>query len=576
MQISRRHLNLKYELPVYHTLKEWQARGKRLRDHIEIACGLKPDLRKQRLRPRALRALAYEGDGYVIERLAVESLPNYYVTGSLFLPLNRKLPVPVMLHPHGHFETGRLNDADILRSVALAKAGCAVLLYDMIGYNDHDQLPHRAVNTPIEQLWGYSRAGLQLRNSLIFVDYLESLIEIDANRIGCSGISGGGTQTFLLAAVDPRIKIASPVKMVSARMQGGCLCENAPNLRVSATNPEITALFAPKPLLLISDSGDWTDDNPTVVEPFIRSIYKLCRAEKNFQRLHLSEGHQFGLPAREVYYQWVHAHFKLESLPREPALSPQSLVPALKVWGQDLQKPAQAASENAIFDHFVQDCRAAFPAPAHKRELNTYRQTATHALSHAFNLDAEPVGGSRRKTGKMILLAGESEACARWEEMLKSSGLPIQRCELVKTALADIPNFHQDYYTTYNPAPDAVNVKRLLEKLKTLPVAQVHLIGLGKFALTALYARALWGGKGKFLLATDDNESDCFTPCLERAGGQHAAWILVAPTPLCLLSPTKETETTARASYALAGAEKQILVTARIEASLQWLLNESR
>ena len=90
--------------------------------------------------------------------------------------------------------------------------------------------------------------GLQLWDSIRAVDFLTSLPDVDPNRIAATGASGGGTQTFLLMAVDQRIKVAAPVNMISASMQGG-VCENAPNLRVGGdddtSNMVIAALMAP-------------------------------------------------------------------------------------------------------------------------------------------------------------------------------------------------------------------------------------------------------------------------------------------------------------------------------------------
>ena len=75
-----------------------------------------------------------------------------------------------------------------------------------------------------------------------------------------TGESGGGTQTFLLAAVDDRVAAAVPVNMISLHMQGGCLCENLPGLRLETNNVEIAATIAPRPLLMVSATGDWTNE----------------------------------------------------------------------------------------------------------------------------------------------------------------------------------------------------------------------------------------------------------------------------------------------------------------------------
>ena len=118
------------------------------------------------------------------------------------------------------------------RAINLARQGFVVFTYDMIGYNDSRQLPH-TFGGQRENLWGLSLAGLQLWNSIRGLDFLESLDYVRRDAIGVTGASGGGTQTFLLAAIDERVAAAAPVNMISLHMQGGCLCENLPGLRLA-------------------------------------------------------------------------------------------------------------------------------------------------------------------------------------------------------------------------------------------------------------------------------------------------------------------------------------------------------
>src|SRR5207302_5436304 len=127
-------------------------------------------------------------------------------------------------------------------------------------------------------LWGLSLAGLQLWNSIRSLDFLQSRPEVDPERIGAAGASGGGTQTFLLAAVDERVKVAVPVNMISLHMQGGCLCENPPGLRLDTNNLEIAATIAPRPLLMIAATGDWTAETLEVEFPEMRRFYALLGA----------------------------------------------------------------------------------------------------------------------------------------------------------------------------------------------------------------------------------------------------------------------------------------------------------
>ena len=165
-----------------------------------------------------------------------------------------------------------------------------------------------------------SLAGLQLWNSLRAVDFLCALPDVDPARIGCTGESGGGTQTFLLTAVDERIAVAAPVNMVSTHMQGGCLCENPPLLRIATTNVEIAALAAPRPLLLVSATGDWTCNTPRVEFPAIHAIYQLFGAGERVATVQIDAGHNYNQASREQVYPFFARWLAGE--PGEPVSEP--------------------------------------------------------------------------------------------------------------------------------------------------------------------------------------------------------------------------------------------------------------
>ena len=134
---------------------------------------------------------------------------------------------------------------------------------------------------------------------------MQSLPEVAPDRIGCTGASGGGTQTFALTAIDPRIKVAAPVNMISSRMQGGCLCENAPILRLANSNMEVGALMAPRPMLMVSASGDWTRETPRVEYPAIREVFGLYDAENRVKNVHVDAGHNYNKTSREAMYRFM-------------------------------------------------------------------------------------------------------------------------------------------------------------------------------------------------------------------------------------------------------------------------------
>ncbi|MEN3001172.1 MAG: hypothetical protein ABDI19_04930 [Armatimonadota bacterium] len=452
----------------------WEAFAKRLRQHVRFACGLLPNLPPAPL--RVLRVPAYQGDGFRIERFALETLPDYYLTGSLLLPekpAGRR--APAMLQPHGHYETGRLNAPDILRAVALAQAGAWVLMYDMVGYNDHFQFAHYGEEPAEWHRWGFSRAWLQTWNSLCAFEWLARQPQVDAKRIGCSGISGGGTQTFLLAAVEPRLACAAPVKMVSSTMQGGCICENPPLLRLFACNPEITALCAPRPLLLISDSGDWTADNPERVAPFLRKVYQLYGAQERFQHVHLSEGHQFGEEARAAYYRWAAEVLRLNAIPRDPAIAPETLLPALRVWGEALPRPQGVPEGTGVFERYKTAVQAGLPRWRRSRRL---REEARSALLSMLGLAEAPASDSSRAHGgsvKKWLLVVASEAN---RDRLMQQAQRDEQVQYISPEPVPVPEKRPAFFATYNLTPVAAAVRALLEQVQALRTqgAQVRLL----------------------------------------------------------------------------------------------------
>ena len=228
--------------------------------------------------------------------MLLETLPGVYLGGNLYRPKNSPGKHPAVLSPHGHWTYGRLEnqplDSGPEFGMNLARQGYVAFLWDMVGYNDTLQLPHM-FGSPAEQLWGFGPFGMQLWNAIRALDFVESLDDVDPKRIGVSGASGGGTQTFTLAAVDDRVAFDAPVSMVSAIYAGGDFCENAPGMRVHANNMEIAAMMAPKPMLLVAATGDWTKNTMTEEFPAIRKIYELYGKPENIDAVIYRSAAQF-------------------------------------------------------------------------------------------------------------------------------------------------------------------------------------------------------------------------------------------------------------------------------------------
>ncbi len=303
-----RETNTVFTMPHFESREAWEAGAAVWRRRILLGAGLYPPPEKTPLKARIFDETTY--DDYAVSKVHFEAWPGFLVTGNLYRPLGDG-PWPGVLNPHGHWEHGRLEDSERgsvpARCITLARMGAVAFTYDMIGYVDSRQTTHNWGRNH-EKLWGVHTFAAQLWSSIRAVDFLEILPYVDAERIGCTGASGGGTQTFALTAVEPRIRVSSPVNMISSTMQGGCLCENAPILRLNNSNMEIGALAAPRPLLLVSATGDWTRETPRVEFPAIRSIYELYGAADKVANVHLDYGHNYNQPSREAMYRFIGKH----------------------------------------------------------------------------------------------------------------------------------------------------------------------------------------------------------------------------------------------------------------------------
>lgn len=303
-----RHLNERMAMPKYESREAWEARAAWLRDHIRVSCGLVPEPERTPLNAQVFDKL--ERDGYSIEKAFIEAHPGFYVCGNLYRPLGKKGPFPAVASPHGHWAQGRFGHEEEpkgsvpARCITLARMGCVVFAYDMVGYNDSKAQIGHSIAGPRNELWGISLMALQVWNAVRVLDWLQSLPDVDPERLAVTGCSGGGTQTFMIMGIDPRVKVAAPVNMISCSMQGGCECENAPLLRIETNNMEIGALMAPRPLILCSVSGDWTKETPKVEYPAIRSVFELYGAADRVTNVHLTGPHGYPKGHREAVYNF--------------------------------------------------------------------------------------------------------------------------------------------------------------------------------------------------------------------------------------------------------------------------------
>ncbi|MDX2043748.1 MAG: acetylxylan esterase [Acidobacteriota bacterium] len=586
-----RHLDLTYSLPEYKTKEAWLARAAELRKQILVSAGLWPMPEKLPIKATIFGKLD-RGD-HTVEKVYFESYTGFYVTGNLYRPKNVSGKLPAVLCPHGHWSYGRLENQPLhsgpARAISFARQGYVAFSYDMVGYNDSAAISHQFANhnsTGVESLWGVNLLGLQLWNSIRVVDFLLSLPEVDAERIACTGESGGGTQTFLLAAVDERIKLAAPVNMVSFLMQGGSLCENAPNLRVDTNNVELAALMAPRPMMMVSATGDWTKNTMTSEFPAVKSIYRLFGAEDKLTAIQIDAPHNYNQLSREAVYGWF-AHWFLNRVETTPIKERSAGIPAIPELSVffSRQRPANELNEAGLVaaliaqrkrqlaetqprtaadlakfkNEFGEAFRFSLMAESPKAEelIASTPETQKNGNSTSTKLTLSRRGKGDRielsllqttksNANKVVLVVASPEDSNRRDEFMVSladAGFTAAAITLQPQAQTGEQAKKYRYFTTYNRSDAANQVQDILTAAAYLKgkSSKLSVVAIGKAGGLALLARGLTTFDRTVVDAAQlDSANDQAVlaqipiPGIRRAGDFQTAVTLAPLTPMLI------------------------------------------
>lgn len=532
----------RFTMPAYRTLGDWEKRAKELRRQILISTGLDPMPAKHPLNARVFGKI--DGRDYTIEKVLLETIPGYYLGGNLYRPKGRAGKSPGILMPHGHWNYGRLENSATFSGpslgISLARQGHVAFAYDMVGYNDTIQTPHDFGSARNEQLWSFGPLALQLWNSIRSVDFLESLPEVDAGRIAVTGASGGGTQAFLLAAIEPRIAAAAPVNMISSIMQGGSPCENQPGLRIGTNNMETASLIAPRPLLMVSATGDWTRETPKTEYPAVRGIYELFDRAANVETVQFDAPHNYNKDSREAVYRF----FAKRLLAEDPSL------PKFKESGIRIERlqdmlalHARALPDGALDFAGVFEAWKKMTATA-ERDRERMRITLGSEWPAKVNaqIDGERIVLSRPDRGDRVeglwipgsgpatvIVHPEGAAAGRARVEGRRSTLVLTVFQ-TGTAVAPRDRSHR-HFLTFNKSDDAERVQDILTALAWL-VQEKHagtspkLIGVDRAAPWCIYAAAV--APMRIDLDAPRGDFEFFAPGIERIGGIKAALALAS------------------------------------------------
>ncbi|NLX14094.1 MAG: hypothetical protein GXY44_10630 [Phycisphaerales bacterium] len=575
----------------YASLEQWQARRAWLREQVKVAVGLVPEPPRTPLNAQIFGKIVR--DGYSVEKVYFECLPGVYVTGNLYRPTNLDGQAPAVACPHGHWSRGRINHDDTCsvpaRCITLARLGAVVFAYDMIGYLDsHEQFPHD-IDSPERALWGLSAMAIQTWSGVRALDFLLSLPEVDPQRLAVTGASGGGTQAFILSAIDDRVQVAAPVNMISSTMQGGCPCENSPLLRIGTNNMEIGALFAPKPLLLISASGDWTSNTPQVEYPMIRGVYELYGASGKIHNFHVDAPHNYNQTSREAMYRffgrWLFDRSDTDSI-TEGAITVEKDEDLL-VWAER-ELPDNAVNLEQLTAQWKRMACARIEAlrPGTKEHLADLEQLVRMGLKHIVASDypaLEKIGV--RMAAPHLVYERDGQAVLVFATRRMSTGLPhpsrliisegggmyapgVQAPPVSLVRVQSLPpaaylpsvvfDESQDirqqsavkFFVTFNRTPAAMTIFNLLTAIQAESVqsdtSSVQIVGGGPLGPACLIARAMippqeaekmpavidmngWNGSGD-----EEYMNKLYLPMIQRIGGLEVVAAVAANGPIWL------------------------------------------
>jgi dienelactone hydrolase len=291
----------------YKNVNEWEARKQQIKPCLLEALQLSKLPAAPATKPIITPLRKF--NGYTVQNIAIEILPGVWINGSLYKPAKYKGKIPVVLNPDGHWDKQRYRPDCQYRCAAVARMGAMAFSYDLFAWGESELQFKR------EDHRRSLAMTIQVLGSIRILDYLLSLKDADTSRVAMTGGSGAGSHTVLMTAIDDRIKVSAPVVSLSSYFYGGCPCESGMPIHECAgrtDNMEIAAMAAPKPQLVVSDGGDWTDRMPEHDFLYLQKMYSWYGKKENVENVHLAgEKHDFGINKRTAVYYFMAKHLGL-------------------------------------------------------------------------------------------------------------------------------------------------------------------------------------------------------------------------------------------------------------------------
>jgi hypothetical protein len=310
------------------TLADWQQRQKQIRETLTDIVGPFPD--KTPLNARIVRTI--DKKSYRIEHIIYESQPRFYVTSSLFIPagIRKNRKTPAVIYCSGHSAEGYRSAVYQHVILNFVKKGFIVFAFDPVGQGERLEYydpetgksivggPTREHSYPGAQAFitGNSQALYMIWDGVRAVDYLMTRKEVDPDRIGITGRSGGGTQSAYIAAIDDRICAAAPENYLTnyTRLLQTIGPQDAEQNMFNLIfhgldHPDFLIVRAPKPALMITTTRDMFSIQGAIeTEKEVARIYKAYDKEENFSRVEDDAAHASTKNNREAMYAFFQKH----------------------------------------------------------------------------------------------------------------------------------------------------------------------------------------------------------------------------------------------------------------------------
>ncbi len=613
------------------TTKAWEERRRVVQTQLRDMLGLEPPPERGDL--RAACTGSGEGPGFRTERIVFQSRPGLYATAHFHLPDHRKGPLPCILYLCGHWPS--LDGAKIGypdRYLWYPANGFALLVLDPMGFGE---IPGVHPGTQRLNRWewlsrGYTPAGVEVWNAMRALDWLESRPEIDARRIGVTGVSGGGVMTQYLAALDERVAAAAPScstftlgdQAAKSLVPRQCDCTFVPNIQ-RIDFPEVLALIAPRPLLVLGGRKDPLFPPGGFREAVRRArrIYDLFGAggEGRLRLVESEAGHTDTPAMLEETRAWMCRWLAHENESRSPAAVPPASFPIPRC----LETVPPGARNSAIQDTWI---RTAVPAMPPSPEAWNARRSEVERILRNRIFSWFPADGAPFRTRLRPGSGGYAGEFTRYREIEFDTepGVPVLarvltpgrgegprplvvwvRGEAEEVEFPDMDEFHPllrthallVLYPRFSERAMAGRERAELERLaaltgrsllalrtwdvqraiawarqdRELAVSSVTIHGRGDAGLAGLYAAALDPAIGHVILRDPprSHEDGAALPTILRHTDIDEVAAMLAPRPLSLLHSRTEDFPLAQSVFRMTGAGPAFRTVASVGDALQ-------